>query len=137
MPRRPLWMTALLVFCAFMAVVYVPFDLFWKPVAADTEVWVGIPLHGWWAKATEPLHLAIYAAGAFGFWKMRAWMHPWAAVYTASVAIGMVVWGITDPRGSKALAIAAPGALLFGALTVALWQARLRFATRAGEIPRR
>jgi hypothetical protein len=126
---RPWWMTGLLAFCAYMTFAYVPFDLLWKPVETDTEVWLGIPLHGVWAKATEPLHWAIYAAGTWGFWKMRRWMHPWAAVYTASVAIGMLVWGATDPRGLKALALAAPGAVLFGALAVALWRARSRFAS--------
>jgi hypothetical protein len=137
MGLRPWWMTALLAFCAYMTVAYVPFDLFWKPVETDTEVWLGIPLHGWWAKATEPLHWAIYAAGTWGFWKMRSWMHPWAAVYTASVAVGMLVWGATDPRGGQALAAGALGAVLFGVLAVALWRTRIRFATRAGDgIPR-
>src|SRR5262245_8318768 len=126
---RPWWMTALLVFCAYMTVVYVPFDLFWKPGEADTEVWLGIPLHGWWAKATEPLHWAIYAAGSWGFWKMRRWMHPWAAVYTGSVALGMLVWGATDPRGAQALAVGAAGLVLFSGLAVALWRARDRFTT--------
>ena len=124
-------MNGLFAFCLFMTFVYLPFDLFWKPVADDQEVWFGILVRGWAAKATEPLHWAIYAAGAYGFWKMRAWMHPWAAVYTASIAIGMVVWGATDPRGSQALAIGALGAVAFGALTVALWRARSRFSTRA------
>jgi hypothetical protein len=131
-------MTGLLAFCAYMTFLYEPFDLFWKPVETDTEVWLGIPLHGGWAKATEPLHWAIYAAGTFGFWKMRRWMHPWAAVYAGSVALGMLVWGATDPRGARALAAGAVGAAAFGALAVALWKARTHFATRAGaELPRR
>ena len=125
---RPWWMTALLVFCAYMTFVYVPFDLFWKPVEADTEVWLGLELHGKWAKATEPLHWAIYAAGTWGFWKMRRWMHPWAAVYTASVALGMLVWSATDPRSPSPWLGLVPFAA-FGALAVALWRARARFAT--------
>jgi len=128
MGPRPWWMTALLSFCAYMTFAYVPFDLFWKPVASDTEVWLGFPLHGWWAKATEPLHWAIYAAGTFGFWKMRRWLHPWAALYTASVAIGMLVWGATDSH-AHALAVGAAGAVFFAGVAVALWRARERFVS--------
>ena len=73
---RPLYMNALLVFCAYMTTVYLPFDLFWKPVAEDQEVWFGFMLSGWAAKVTEPLHWAIYAAGAWGLFKLRRWMHP-------------------------------------------------------------
>ena len=120
-------MTALLLFCAYMTFVYVPFDLFWKPVESDTEVWLGVPLRGWWAKATEPLHWAIYAAGAWGFWKMKRWLHPWAAVYTASVAIGMLVWAVNDPRAG--LRVGVPAFAAFGALAAALWRSRVRFST--------
>jgi len=92
--RRPGWMNVLMGFCAYMALVYVPWDLVAKPLALDEEVWFGVRLHGGWAKATEPLHLAIYALGAYGFWHMRPWMWPWAAVYAAQVAIAMAVWPI-------------------------------------------
>ena len=64
-------MNVLLAFCLYMTFVYLPFDLFFKPVADDEEVWFGFLLHGWAAKLTEPLHWAIYGAGAWGFWKMR------------------------------------------------------------------
>ena len=52
-------MTGLMVFCAYMTFIYMPFDLFYKPVAEDAEVWLGITLYGWAAKSTEPLHWAI------------------------------------------------------------------------------
>ena len=65
--RRPWWMNALFAFCLFMTFVYMPYDMLWKPVEKDQEVWFGYLLHGWAAKATEPLHWAIYAAGAYGF----------------------------------------------------------------------
>ena len=94
--RRPWLMQLLLGFCLFMALVYMPFDLFLKPVAEDQEVWFGFMLTGWAAKATEPLHWAIYAAGAVGFWKMRSWMWPWAAVYALQVAIGMVLGEVVE-----------------------------------------
>ncbi len=89
---RPLWMNAIMVFCAYMTFVYMPFDIFYKPVAEDEEVWFGYVLYGWAAKATAPLHWLIYGAGFFGFLHMKKWMHPWAAVYVFQVAIAMAVY---------------------------------------------
>jgi len=127
---RPIWMNAVLLFCAYMTFVYLPFDMFFKPMEADQEVWFGIVLTGWAAKATEPLHWLIYGAGFYGLLRMKSWMWPWAAVYTAQVAIGMFVWAATDPRGEGPLmgaAISAP----FIALTVAFLMARRRFGQEA------
>jgi hypothetical protein len=124
-------MNALMLFSAYMAFVYVPWDFLMKPLALDEEVWFGVRLHGWAAKATEPLHLAIYAAGAYGFWHMRRWMWPWAAVYTAQVAIAMAVWPLLYPNDAGGhvggAVLGAVAFLLFGALAVALWRARDRF----------
>ena len=50
---RPLWMNGLLAFCAYMTFIYMPFDIFIKPVAEDQEVWFGFMLTGWWAKASR------------------------------------------------------------------------------------
>ncbi len=36
---RPFWLNAVMVFCGFMAFVYMPWDIFIKPVAEDQEVW--------------------------------------------------------------------------------------------------
>ena len=126
--RRPWWMNALLVFCAFMAFVYVPWDLVVKPVAEDAEVFFGIALHGWAAKLTTPLHWFVYAAGAYGFFRLRRWMHPWAAVYAAQVALGMLVWAVRVRHGdwlgwALGLLTFAP----FAALTIALWRSRPLF----------
>jgi hypothetical protein len=123
-------MTGLLGFCAFMTFAYVPYDFFWKPVERDQEVWLGFLLTGWAAKATEPLHWAIYAAGTYGFWKMRPWLHPWAALYSASIALGMLIWGARDER-PNALWVGLGGFAPFAALTYAMWSARDRFAPRA------
>ena len=123
---RPHWMNAIFAFCLFMTFIYMPFDLFWKPVEGDQEVWFGLMVTGWWAKATAPLHWAIYAAGAYGFWKMRRWMHPWAALYVAQIAIGMLVWSLLDERGSAITGVI-PFAL-FAALSVAIWRSRPHFA---------
>ena len=103
-----------------------PLDLFFTPIEGDEEVWFGIVLRGLAAKLTEPLHWAIYAAGAWGFWKMRRWMWPWAAVYVAQIAIGTVIWNVTDPRGNGWL-----GALVGGVFmipTIALWRSKQTFA---------
>jgi len=121
--RRPWWMQLLLGFCLFMTLVYMPFDLFLKPVAEDQEVWFGFMLTGWAAKATEPLHWAIYAAGAVGFWKMRSWMWPWAAVYALQVAIGLAVWNAR--QGSLVAGVVSFAVFLVP--TIALYRARDRF----------
>ncbi|MBM4335873.1 MAG: hypothetical protein FJ108_08170 [Deltaproteobacteria bacterium] len=130
---RPWWMNGLFAFCLFMSFVYMPFDFFWKPVADDQEVWFGVLLTGWAAKATEPLHWAIYAAGSWGFWKMRPWMHPWAALYTLQIAIGMLVWASLDPRAEgQRLLFGVPPFLAFAALAWLIFRARAHFGARAG-----
>ena len=124
--RRPWWMTLMWVFCLYMTFIYLPFDLFFKPVAEDEEVWFGFVLTGWAAKATAPLHWLIYGAGAYGFWKMSRWMWPWAAVYAAQVMVAMLVWNLVDPRGGGWI----PGliaAAVFAVPTAALWFAKRHF----------
>ncbi len=127
---RPLWMNVLMVFCAYMTFIYMPFDLFYKPVEQDEEVWFGFMLHGWWAKATEPLHWLIYGAGMYGFLKMKSWMFPWAALYTFQVAISMLVWSLLYGGGN--VLYGAVAALPFVILGVMLWQARSQFNGMVG-----
>jgi hypothetical protein len=129
---RPWWMNTLLLFCAFMSFIYLPWDFFFKPVAEDQEVWFGILLTGWAAKMTEPLHWLIYLAGTIGFWKMASWLHPWAALYTLQVAIGMLVWNVLDERGSGLLA-GAITALPFLLLVMMLWREKYRFAMQSPQ----
>lgn len=120
-------MNLILGFCLYMTFIYMPFDLFWKSVADDEEVWFGLVIHGWAAKATEPLHWLIYAALSVGFWKMHRWMWPWAAVYVAQVAVGMLVWNLVDPRGGGWIfGLVAGGVFLIP--TVALFAAKEKFA---------
>jgi hypothetical protein len=123
---RPWWMNLIFAFCLYMTFVYLPFDLLWKPVAQDEEVWFGITLHGWAAKATAPLHWLIYGAGAYGFWKMRSWMWPWAALYVGQVSVAMLIWNVADARGGGWL-VGILGGVLFAVPTVALWRARDAF----------
>jgi hypothetical protein len=134
---RPLWMNALMLFSAYMAFVYVPWDFLAKPLAMDEEVWFGIRFHGVWAKLLEIPHGLVYAAGAYGFWRMRSWMWPWAAVYAAQVAIGMGVWGIVYRGGFTGLLSGAVSFAAFGAITVALWRARDRFQKPRGPLSER
>ena len=124
--QRPWWMNAVMAFCAYMAFIYMPWDIFIKPVAVDQEVWFGILFTGWAAKATAPLHWLVYAAGTRGLWLMKRWMHPWATVYVCQIVIGMFVFNVLDERGmgvTGGLISAAP----FAVLAVAFWRARERF----------
>ena len=133
--RRPWWMNALMLFCLFMAALYTPWDFFLKPAGRDEEAWFGFVLTGAWAKATEPLHWAVFTAGTYGFWRMRRWMWPWAAVYAAQVAASMIVWGAYHEGGFRGLALGVLFGLPAGVSAAALWQARERF--RAPQPPLR
>ena len=118
---RSWWMNALMVFSGFMAFVYLPWDFFMKPVASDAEVWFGVRFTGWSAKLLEPLHWAIYAAGAYGFRRMSRWMWPWAAVYCGQVAFGMLVWNLLYVGGFFGLLLSFFSVIPFAALSYALW----------------
>jgi len=135
--RRPGWMNAALLFCAFMAFVYVPWDVLVKPVAQDEEVWFGLRLHGWAAKLTAPLHGVIYGVLTYGFWRMRPWMWPWAAVYAGVIALSMLVWSVVYLDSEWNLVWGAASALPFVALTIGLLRARPLFQRRRGALAER
>ena len=61
--RRPLWMNAILAFCTYMTFIYLPWDVFIKPLEVDQEVWFGVLFTGWAAKAGALLHWFVYGAG--------------------------------------------------------------------------
>ena len=124
---RPVWMNALFVFCAYMTFIYMPFDMFIKPVAEDEEIWFGYMLTGWAAKATEPIHWVIYGAGFYGFLKMRSWMHPWAALY---VFHGGVSWLYRD-ASFAGIGVAIP----FVILGVMLLRSRESFGSLSEKEP--
>ena len=121
---RPWWMSLIFYFCIYMTFIYMPFDLFLKPVAEDEEIWFGFTLTGWYAKATEPLHWLIYGLGAYGFWRMKKWMWPWASVYVAQIVIAMFVWNILKDNNLTAASISA---LSFCIPMVALWRSKDKF----------
>jgi len=125
-------MNCLFAFCLYMTFVYCPWDMFFKPQEKWEEIWFGFTLRGWPAKITEPIHWAIYAAGAYGFWHMKSWMFPWAAIYCAQVTFAMIVFNIIsgpaygDPRGGGPIAAALIGVFL-AVLTYHLWRAKPKF----------
>jgi hypothetical protein len=92
------WATALAVFCAVTVVYLVARDLF-VPHVRDVEVWFGIELRGWAARATAPLHWAIFAVGAWAFATQRAWVWPAASLYAVYIAVSHLVWNVTSPSG--------------------------------------
>jgi uncharacterized protein len=135
--RRPWWMNLMLLFCAWMALVYVPWDLFVKPVALDEEVWFGVRFHGWAAKLLAIPHWLVYAAGLIGFWSLHRWMHPWAAVYAAQMTFAMVVWPLLYVESDWRYANAAIAGGVFGWITLVLWRARGRFQPPLGSLKER
>ena len=128
---RPWWMNLVWYFCLYMTFIYMPFDIFTKPFDEWEEVWFGFVLTGWPAKLTEPLHWLIYGGGAYGFWRMKPWLWPWAAAYSAQVAIAMVLWGFFSGRedGGGLTPAAYVGGPLFLTLTIALWRSKSLFHT--------
>ena len=134
---RPWWMNAVMVFSAYMAFVYLPWDFFAKPVALDEEVWFGIRFHGWAAKFLEPFHWAVYAAGAYGFRRMKAWMWPWAAVYAGQVAFSMLVWPWIYVGGFLGFLLGIVSVVPFAVLSWALWEARPLFQAQRPSLRER
>ena len=132
--KRPWWMNLMWIFTIYMTFIYLPYDIFTKDVAIAEEVWFGFVLKGWWARLTEPLHWLIYGLGAYGFWKMKRWMHPWAALYVFQIAIAMAMFNMLDPRG-----VGIWGAVLTFALfvwpAIVLWRAKARFNESAESDP--
>lgn len=91
-------MIVLAAVCGLGLVVNVTRDLFF-PETRDVEVWLGFEVTGWAAWLTAPIHWAIFAAGAWGFWKGRAWVLPWAAVYLFYVGLSHLVWSEVGTHG--------------------------------------
>jgi len=114
-------MTALAVFCAGTVVILVPRDLFLAETR-DVEVWFGLELRRTAALLTAPIHWAIFAFGAWGFWRCRPWILSWASGYVFYVALSHIIWSEVSPNGNgwpigllQAAAISVPGILLLRA----------------------
>ena len=123
--HRPRWMTALAAFCVATVLYLVPRDLFFA-TTRDVEVWLGFEVRGAAALLTAPIHWAIFALGAWGFWQCRPWVLPWAAVYVFYIALSHLIWSEASPNGNgwpiglvQALGISIPGILLLRARRLA------------------
>lgn len=95
---RRRWEIALAVFCAGTVVFLVTRDLMLPRVQA-VEVWLGIEVHGFWARATAPLHWALFAVGAWAFARGRAWIWPASSLYAVYVGISHLIWNLQSPNG--------------------------------------
>lgn len=135
--QRPWWMNLLMAFCAYMTFVHMPWDFLMKPVTGAEEVWFGIVLRDWAAKLTEPLHWAIFAAGTYGFWRMRPWMWPWASLYAAQVALAMLVWSIVYVGGFVGWLAGIASFIPFAGIALALWRAKELFRRKRGTLRER
>jgi len=124
---RPAWMNVIMVFCGFMTFVYMPWDIFWKPVAIDQEVWFGVLFTGWTAKVLAVPHWFVYGAGAYGLRRNRPWVLTWGAVYIGQVAIGMFLWSALEIGGLLGPFLGLIAAAPFSALTWFVWQSRGHF----------
>ncbi|MFP6654975.1 MAG: SDR family NAD(P)-dependent oxidoreductase [Myxococcota bacterium] len=135
--ERPWWMSATMVFCAFMAFVYMPWDIFLKPMARDSEVWFGILFQGFWAKVFAIPHWFVYAAGVYGFRRRRPWMAFWAPAYIAQVAFSIVVWTVFETGGFSGIFVGLIAASPFLGLAYAFWNARDYFAQTSLRLAQR
>jgi short-subunit dehydrogenase len=136
--RRPAWMNALMLFCAFWAFVYIPMWDLPKPLIRDQEVWFGWMARGALAKLLMVPHFLVYAAGAIGFWRMRRWMWPWASLYALQVAFSMAVFPLVYGHGDRgALGAGVAFAAILALLALALWRARERFQPRVRTLRER
>lgn len=114
--------TGLALFCAATVVFLAARDLL-VPEVGDVEVWLGFELHGRAALLTAPLHWAVFAVGAWGFWRTAPWIWPAAAAYLFYVALSHLIWSEASPhgRGWPSGLLQAAGFTLIGAW---LWRRR-------------
>ena len=120
---------ALAAFCLATIVFLVTRDLF---VAGprDVEVWFGFELRGGWARATAPLHWALFGFGAWAFWTARPWVWRAAAAWCGYVALSHVVWNFVSPNGGGAFDALWQFVLFLAPAPVLLWLAPPRGAAQ-------
>ena len=116
----------MLFFSAYMTIIYLPWDIFIKPLNEDQEVWFGILFTAWPAKIGALLHWFVYSFAMVGFAGMKQWVQPWASLYAIQIAYGMAYWSFNDERGSGSIA-AVVVSLSFLLLAYALWRQRKLF----------
>ena len=119
---RPLWATALAIFCAASLLFLAYRDLF-VPGPRDVEVWFGFEVRGAAARWSAPLHWLLFAVAAWGYWSQKRWTWPWASVYSLYVGVSHMVWNLTSPVGGGVWD-GTWQCLLFSLPAVPLWWAR-------------
>ena len=126
--RRPWWVNCILLFSLFMTFIYSPFDVIFKPLAEDEDVWLGFVFTGWAAKLGGVIHWLVYGALARGLWLMRRWAWWLGSLYSTQVAIAMFLWPLLN-REDASLLTATIAGLLFSIPAFAFWRARGQFDT--------
>ena len=127
------WRTALGVVCLAALVINVPRDLF-VAETRDVEVWLGFEVTGPLARATAPLHWAIFAAGAWGCFRRRPWAVPAVVGYLGYVAVSHLVWSEASPRG-RGFAVGALQALGIAVIAGVVWRMALRESANGAAEP--
>lgn len=123
-------MTALAVFCVAGLLLAIGRDLF-IPASRDVEVWLGFELRGRAALLTAPIHWAIFAVGAWGFWTVRPWIVPSTAAYLFYTALCHVVWSEVSPNG-RGWPIGVAQAIVFSTIGILLLRVGRRLERTAG-----
>ncbi|TNF88897.1 MAG: hypothetical protein EP301_04015 [Gammaproteobacteria bacterium] len=123
--KRSWWLNAIMLFSIFMVFIYTPFDVIMKPLAEDEDVWFGYMFTGWAAKVGGAVHCIVYAAIAWGLWKMRPWVWWVGGLYLTQVSIAMFLWPLFQTDGGVISAVIA--GTLFAIPAVAFWRAKEQF----------
>ena len=124
--KRPWWLNLVLLFCLYMTFIYSPFDVLFKPLATDEDVWFGFVFHGWQAKVGGVVHWVVYAVLAWGLWTMKPWVWLVGSLYATQVALAMFLWPLIQ-QGSAGLLGGAIAGALFAVPAVAFWRSRPLF----------
>ena len=124
--KRPVWLNIVLLFCLYMTFIYSPFDVLFKSVATDEDVWLGLVFHGWQAKVGGVMHWLVYGALAWGLWHMTSWAWWLGSIYATQVMLAMFLWPVftLDPPNWTGGVIAG---LLFALPAIAFWRSRALF----------
>jgi hypothetical protein len=120
-------MTTLAAICAAALVINVARDLF-APESRAVEVWFGLEVRGTLALLTAPLHWAIFAVGAWGFWTAQPWVVPATAGYLFYAAFSHLVWSEASAHG-RGWPIGLVQAAVFSGVALLLLRARARLAS--------